>query len=74
MPCFWYPLFDSEEQTMFILNIRKFQTGADLDKLLSRFFEFKEHFEEAMPGKTMEIVDIKFGLCDAIYYRVKEKK
>lgn len=59
---------------MFILNIKKFQTGADLDKLLSQFFEFKEHFEEAMPGKTLEIVDIRFGLCDAIYYKVTKEQ
>ena len=58
---------------MFIFNVKKFQTGADLDKLITQFLEFKKHYEEAMPGKTLEIVDMRVGACDAIYYKVKEK-
>ena len=58
---------------MFILNVKKFQTGADLDKLIKQFQEFKKSYEEAMPGKALEIVDMRVGMCDAIYYKVKEK-
>ena len=58
---------------MFILNVKKFQTGADLDKLIKQFQEFKKSYEETMPGKTLEIVDMRVGVCDAIYYKVKEK-
>ena len=58
---------------MFIFNVKKFQTGADLDKLIKQFQEFKKSYEEVMPGKTLEIVDMRVGACDAIYYKVKEK-
>lgn len=58
---------------MFILNIKKFQTGAELDKLIKQFKEFKKSYEEIMPGKTLEIVDMRSGICDTIYYKVKEK-
>ena len=51
---------------MFILNVKKFQTGADLDKLIKQFQEFKKSYEETMPGKTLEIVDMRTGMCDAI--------
>ena len=46
---------------MFILNVKKFQTGADLDKLIKQFQEFKKSYEEVMPGKTLEIVDMRVG-------------
>lgn len=58
---------------MFILNIKKFQTGADLDRLIKQFQEFKKSYEEIMPGKTLEITDMRIGICDTIYYKVKEK-
>ena len=59
---------------MFIFNVKKFQTGADLDKLIKQFQEFKKSYEEIMPGKTLEIVDMRTSMCDAIYYKVREKK
>ena len=58
---------------MFIFNVKKFQTGADLDKLINQFREFKKSYEEIMPRKTLEIMDMRVGTCDAIYYKVKEK-
>lgn len=58
---------------MFIFDIKKFQTGADLDRLIKQFQEFKKSYEEIMPGKTLEITDMRIGICDTIYYKVKEK-
>ena len=58
---------------MFIFNVKKFKTGADLDKLIKQFQEFKKSYEEIMPGKTLEIVDMRTGMCDVIYYKVREK-
>ena len=58
---------------MFIFNVKKFYTGAELDKLIKQFQELKKSYEEITPGKTLEIVDMRTGICDTIYYKVKEK-
>ena len=58
---------------MFIFNVKKFQTGAELNKLINQFQEFKKSYEEVMPRKTLEIVDMRVGMCDTIYYKVKER-
>ena len=73
MPVFGIPFLILRRKTMFKVNVRKFQTGAELNELIKQFQEFKKSYKEIMPGKTLEIVDMKIDICDAIYYKVKEK-
>ena len=58
---------------MFIFNVKKFYTGAELDKLIKQFQELKKSYEEITPGKTLEIVDMRTGICDAIYYKITKR-
>ena len=59
---------------MFMFGVRRFSTKGNLYSTLNEFALFKKKYEEVMPNKTLQIVDMSQGASSTIYYKVEERK